>query len=426
MKNNKVFINASWIIGCKIAQSGLALLLNALTARYFGPSNFGLINYAASLVTFITPIMTLGTSETLVNEIIKNPDREGTILGTAMTMTFLSSLVCITGLSAFVRFVNPGDPVTIRVVSLYSLLLIAQSFEQIQYWFHAKYLSKLVAVVWFFAYLAVSIYKIVLLAYQKSIYWFAIANSLDYLLIAIGLLVIYKKKRGQRLAFSVSAARSLWSRSRYYILAGLMGEVIIQSDRFMLRHMCGDAEVGFYSAALSISCMTGFAFSAIITAFRPAILEAKKQSNLKFERGMAQLYGIIIYLAVAQSIMFTIVAKPVVRIMYGQDYMSAVPILQIVVWYTIFSYIGGIRAIWTLAENKQRYIWGVTFAGMMFNVLLNWMLIPKLQGIGAAVATLATQVFTNLILVYLLKPLRENITYMRKGMNLRNLFTLSR
>ena len=249
MKNNKVFINASWIIGCKIAQSGLALLLNALTARYFGPSNFGLINYAASLVTFITPIMTLGTSETLVNEIIKNPDREGTILGTAMTMTFLSSLVCITGLSAFVRFVNPGDPVTIRVVSLYSLLLIAQSFEQIQYWFHAKYLSKLVAVVWFFAYLAVSIYKIVLLAYQKSIYWFAIANSLDYLLIAIGLLVIYKKKRGQRLAFSVSAARSLWSRSRYYILAGLMGEVIIQSDRFMLRHMCGDAEVGFYSAA---------------------------------------------------------------------------------------------------------------------------------------------------------------------------------
>jgi len=62
----------------------------------------------------------------------------------------------------------------------------------------------------------------------------------------------------------------------------------------------------------------------------------------------------------------------------------------------------------------------------MFNVLLNWMLIPKLQGIGAAVATLATQIFTNLILVYLVKPLRENITYMRKGMNLRNLFTLSR
>ena len=124
MKNNKVFTNASWIIGCKIAQSGLALLLNALTARYFGPSNFGLINYAASLVAFITPLVTLGTNETLVNEIIQNPESEGAILGTSMTMTFCASLVCVMGLSAFVWFANPGDPVTIRVVTLYSLLLI--------------------------------------------------------------------------------------------------------------------------------------------------------------------------------------------------------------------------------------------------------------------------------------------------------------
>ena len=57
MRRNKIFVNASWIIGCKIMQSGLALLINALTARYFGPSNFGLINYAASLVAFVTPVV---------------------------------------------------------------------------------------------------------------------------------------------------------------------------------------------------------------------------------------------------------------------------------------------------------------------------------------------------------------------------------
>ena len=213
MRTNKVFTNASWIIGCKIAQSGLALLLNSLTARYFGPSNFGLINYAASLVTFITPLMTLGTNATLVNEIISEPEKEGAILGTSMVMTFISSLACVTGLSGFVWIMNPEDPMTVRVVFLYSLLLIAQSLEQIQYWFHAKFLPKLVAVVSFFAYIAVSVYKIVLLLHRKSIYWFAISNSLDYFLIAVGLLILYKARNGQKFSFSMDVAKSLWSRS---------------------------------------------------------------------------------------------------------------------------------------------------------------------------------------------------------------------
>ena len=45
--------NASWIIGCKLAKAVLTLIVTMLTARYLGPSNYGLINYAASIVTFV-------------------------------------------------------------------------------------------------------------------------------------------------------------------------------------------------------------------------------------------------------------------------------------------------------------------------------------------------------------------------------------
>lgn len=422
MRKNKVFVNTSWIIGCKLAQSGLALFVSALTARYFGPSDFGLINYAASLVVFVTPLMTLGTDATLVNEIIRNPEQEGVVLGTSITMTLFSSLVCIAGLYTFARVVNPDEPTTALVVFLYSLLLTAQSIEQIQYWFHAKYLSKIVAVISFFAYIAISVYKIVLLIYRKSIFWFAVANSLDYVLIAAGLLAVYKIRKGQKLRFSFRIARSLWNTSKHYIIPGLLGGILAQSDRIMIRHICGDVEVGFYAAALSVATLTNFVFSAIITAFRPAVLEAKQMDEQKYKVHMVRLYGIIIYLALAQSVAVTIIARYAIKIMYGQAYLPAIPVLQVVVWYTVFSYIGGVRAVWILAENKQRYMWIISFSGMLLNIILNLLLIPRFQGMGAAVATLLTQIFTNIILVYLLRPLRGNIVLLLKGLDVRNLF----
>ena len=77
MKQKQVFNNAKWIIVCKIAQSLIQLIVGMLCARYLGPSNYGLINYAASIVAFVLPIMRLGFDSTLVRELIENPENEG-------------------------------------------------------------------------------------------------------------------------------------------------------------------------------------------------------------------------------------------------------------------------------------------------------------------------------------------------------------
>ena len=71
MENKKVVKNASWIIGVQILRSLISIVISMLTARFLGPSNYGLINYAASIVSFVTPIMYLGLTGILVQEIIK-------------------------------------------------------------------------------------------------------------------------------------------------------------------------------------------------------------------------------------------------------------------------------------------------------------------------------------------------------------------
>ena len=269
MEGKKVLKNAGWIIGCKIVQALLTLIVNMLTARYFGPSGYGLINYAASLVAFAVPIMQLGLNSTLVQEIVNDPEKEGEILGTSLVMTFVSSLCTIGGVILFVLIANAGERETLIVCALYSLLLVFQSVEILQYYFQAKLQSKYTSVIMLIAYISVSAYKIVLLILQKSIYWFALAQTLDYFIVAVLLRVAYAKKGRHKLTFSFARIKKLLVKSKYYIVANLMIVFFTQTDRVMLKLMVGDDATGYYAAAATCAGMTSFIFGAIIESLRP-------------------------------------------------------------------------------------------------------------------------------------------------------------
>ena len=215
-KRNSTTKNAIWLISCKIIQSLLGMIVSMLSARYLGPSNYGLISYASSIVAFVLPIVQLGFRSTLVSEIVDNPDKEGEIIGTALFFNFLSSIACMIGVCAFVYAANPNEAITLTVCALYSLCLMAQALEMIQYWFQAKLISQYTSLTGLAAYVIVTIYKIYLLVSQKSVYWFAVSNALDFIIIAVVLIVLYHKLGGQRLRISNRCFFQMFAKSKYF------------------------------------------------------------------------------------------------------------------------------------------------------------------------------------------------------------------
>lgn len=414
---NKVAKNATWIIACRIIQAVFALVINMLTARYLGPSNYGIITYAASLVAFVLPIMQLGLSNILVQEVVHNPEREGKTIGTSMFLSLCSSICCIVGVTTFAFIANHDEPVTIIVCLLYSFILIFQALDLMQYWFQAKYLSKYTSIVSLCAYLVVSAYKIYLLVSHKSVYWFAISNAFDYALISISIIVIYHKLGGQKLSFSKELGKEMFSRSKHYILASMMVTVFAQTDKIMIKLMIDEAATGFYGAAVACAGMTSFVFTAIIDSFRPSIFEGQRISEDVFEHRLTILYSIIIYVSLLQSVVMTALAGIIIRILYGDAYLPAVGALQIVVWYTTFSYMGAVRNIWILANNLQNYLWKINLIGALANIVINAILIPVIGIYGAAIASLITQFFTNVVVGYIIKPIIPNNRIMVKGLN---------
>lgn len=417
MENIRSVKNAAWIIACKIVQSVLGLVIGMISARYLGPSNYGIINYAASVVAFVVPITQLGLRSTLVQEIINAPKKEGKILGSALVFEMAASLLGMVGVTAFAMIVNRTEKDTIIVCALYSISLFFQATELTQYWFQAKLLSKYTSLTMLSAYIIVSVYKIYLLVSEKSVHWFAISQALDYALISVILLIIYKKIADQKLSFSFKLGMEMLSKSKYFIISGLMVVVFAQTDKIMIKLMIDNTAEGYYSAAVACASMTSFVFTAIIDSMRPMIFEAKNESELLFQRRVAELYSIIIYFAFAQCLVISVFSKLMIRILYGAAYLPAAPSLSIVVWYTTFSYIGSVRNIWLLAQDLQKYLWRINLAGAAANIVLNFLLIPRMGIIGAAIASLVTQFFTNVVIGFIFKPLRPNNSLMMKGLD---------
>ena len=121
----------------------LAFLVNLLTARYLGPSNYGLVNYAALYTAFFTSFATLGLSSLLLKDFMDDPEGAGTTVGTAIAMRLLSSTLSAVSILAIVAAVDRGERLTMTVVALYSMSLIFQAFDTIQYWFQSRLESKL-------------------------------------------------------------------------------------------------------------------------------------------------------------------------------------------------------------------------------------------------------------------------------------------
>lgn len=409
---NTVVKNASWIIVCKVMQSICSFIIGVFTARYLGPTNYGLISYAASIVAFLMPIMQLGLNSTLVREFLSQPEKEGQVLGTSLVLNIISSIACVVGMTTFSMIATPSQTETIIVCFLYSLTLIFQASEMTQYWFQAKLLSKYPSIVSLVAYVIVSVYKIYILVAGKSVRWFAVTHVIEAIIVAGALLLIYLKCGNQRLSFSIKLAKEMFSRSRHYISSAMMVVVFQQTDRLMLKWMMNEAETGYYSASLTCIGITGFVFAAIIDSVRPSILESKKKSEDELREKMTMLYSVITMLSLAQSIVMTIFAKLIISIMFGAEFLPAVRILQVAVWYVTFSYYGSVRNVWILAEEQQKHLWKINMFGAIANVALNFILIPIYGGLGAAVASFATQLFINVILCFVMKPLRPCVHYM--------------
>ena len=154
--------------------------------------------------------------------------------------------------------------------------------------------------------------------------------------------------------------------------------------------------------------MWNFIPEAMIASLRPGIMEAKKHNKDSYEKKLKQMYALIIWVSILYAVGVCVFSKYIILILYGKDFLGARAPLMIAVWYCGFSLLGSARDVWIICEGHQKYSKWFALIGAMTNLILNLLLIPKIGMIGAAIATLTTQIMTGFGVTLLFKDTREN------------------
>ncbi len=413
---NRVVKNASWMIAEQAVQMVISFVIGMLTVRYLGPSNYGVINYCNAYTAFFTAIAGLGIEAIVVKELIARPEEQGEIIGSSIFMRLLAGLFSMVSIFIILFFVDKGDPVILKVALLQSSVLVFKAFEIIDFWFQSKLQSKYASILKSISYVLVAAYKVFILVTHKSVEWFAFSVSLDFLIIAVLLTIAYFRHGGAAFKLSKKISNILISQGYHYIISTLIITIYAQMDKVMIKHMISEADTGLYSAALMICQYWSLIPIAIINSMRPVIMEYKKDGKEeKYKHEFSRLYIILTWLGLGVSLLISLLAPFIMKVVYGETYVPASGALAIAIWYTTFSVLGVARGNWLVCEDKNQYAkWFVLF-GAVTNIVLNIILIPILGINGAAIATLITQLVVCYVGPAVFKDTRENAIQMFKA-----------
>lgn len=406
---SKVFSNTLWILIGQGFQSLLAFIFSVWTAKYLGPSNYGIINYVLSIIAIFSAISNLGFTTTLVKFIIQDQESEGQILGTSIFCRIITSIISSVVIVIYLSVARPND-LTILLVGIFECIgFILQSFGVISQWFQAHLNSKVSVIISNISYLLVSFARFYFLISQKTVEYFALISIIQYAFNAMAYLYSYKKYKGKKLSVSINRGLEMIKYSYHFIISDLVTTIYSQMDKIMLSTFMNDTNVGYYSVAFNLCNAWQFIVGSIFTSATPLIISDYNNDKELYKKHFKKTIIIVWYVAVCISIFATIFSKFIIHTLYGEQYQQSILVLQIICWYTPFLYINRFRTIWLICENKQQYDKKIVTFGLICNLILNFFLIGQMGPSGAALATIITQTITGIIAPLLINDIREYV-----------------
>ena len=405
-----VLNNMSWLLFDKLFRMGGGLLVGILVAKYLGPSDFGLFNYSFSFVWLFSHIVTLGTDEIILKDLISFPQLKNKILGTGLALKIIGGLLAfflICGASFFL--IKSKDDDFILLTLIISVSMVLKNVGVIRLLFESTLNSKYNVLAENFAFIGVSILRIYLVSIKSDIISFGYALTFEVLICSFFLIYFYLKKVGKlsEFEFDKKTAAGMLHNSWPLILSGVSVMIYVKSDQFLLGLMAGTYETGIYSVAARISEIWYFIPVAIVASFYPKIVEAKIESVELYESRLKFLMRVLIYFSIIIAVVMTFLSKYIVLLLFGNEYLASSLPLSIHIWVGIFVFVGIASSKILVLENVQKIYLIQTVTGAIVNVLINLCLIPKYGAIGASLATLFSYGFS--FFIWFLSPKTRNL-----------------
>ena len=400
----KILDNSGWLFADKILRMGVGLFVGVWVARYLGPEQFGLLNFAIAIVALFGTVAGLGLSGIVVRDLVQKPDGTSITLGTAFVLQMIGGFLAFALAVAVVSIIRTDDDLARAIVAILGFALVFKSATVAKYWFESKVLSKYTVWVENGVFLFMAAIRVGLILIQAPLLAFVWAALAETVLASTILLIVYSRKAGRLSNWraSMTRAKALLLESWPVILVASASMINMRLDQVMLGTMVDNTVVGNYSAAVRLAEVWLILPAIIGPSIYPAIIAAKKVNNELYRKRILQVTKSMIIGVIPVAVIITLLSGQIVHLIFGKQFILAGDYLALYIWT-------GVPYLIFFVLNQMFYIESLLKVGLVIsiftvasNIVLNFILIPIYGGIGAVIATLITTISSTLLSLIIL------------------------
>lgn len=390
--------NVSWMLGGRIGSMIISFIATLYIARNLGPTNYGQLSYALSVIGIFGFIAPLGLDSILFRELVRFPERKNQLLGTTFALK-LTAGILVAIATSLIAYFSGADEVSRILIFILSGTFIFNAFQIINYEFLSRSESKYQSIITILVTILLNILKIFVIIMGKGVIFLSLILLLESVLYAILYIFIYQRKIEDGInmwTWNSTMALMLLRDSFPVILLTGFTVVYARIDQVLIKHMIDIKSVGIYDAAVRLVDVWNFVPGAIVAALFPTIIQLQSSSKL-YKARILKLAVLLASIPTALALLTSIFAPIIIKILYGADFTSSSIVLRVYIWSAVGTSLGILVQNHLIAKNERLLLVLSSFLPMIINIVLNILWIPVFGIVGSAYATLISYSLVPLV-----------------------------
>jgi PST family polysaccharide transporter len=379
-------------------------------ARQLGPDQFGILNFASAFMAILLSVAALGMDTPLILRLTQT-SQPGMLMGTALLIRAVFSVAIFVVAVLLAFLLKSDDTLSLNVTLVVGLCIIGYIPAVLDCWFKAKTSALGPALARTAATLLSTGAKVACLLLGLGVVALAWTVVLESALAAVALFLAYRWfarcSRQDALSVDRRLIPPLLRESAPYLWSSVATLLFMKVDVVMLGYLSTNAETGIYSLVQKLSEVLYMVPVVLIDSAYPALAKRFFDSQQTDSRHGQMLFDLAVGGSLIATLGALVLAAPVIEAVFGKDYQPSVQIFYLHAWSCVAIALNTARHRWLAAVGLQRYAPIVTVIGLVINVAMNLVLIPRLGALGAAVATVVSYFFAGYLTSFFLAPLRE-------------------
>ena len=406
-KVRTVFANMSWMLIAQIIVSILSFIWTIMVAQYLGPSEYGIFGTAISFSNLFLVISDLGVGTYIIRSISTDLENENNYINNAFSLSlFLSVLYLVIVLVVLLGL--GWDNLIILSCLLYAIVNVIGRFvgvlvipfqvhEQMKFQAINNIISN------------VSTFIVLMLVIFTSLGLFGVISAYIISGIISFLYVFFTVRKHYfhlEFSFNPSFYKELIKCGIPFAITTVFATIYYSIDMVMITQFVGTYDAGLYNAAYKLLSFLTIFYSIYTTVIFPVLSKLFKDSKDLLKLGFAKSSKYLTVVSIPIAVFTCFYSYDIINI-YGSEFVSAGPIMNILIWTICFIFINGNAGAVLNAAHKEYSVTKICGAAALLNVVLNLIFIPKFSYYGASVATVLSEALVFILCMYVLKKIDQ-------------------